>query len=167
MIMARGAVVSGEGSQRGRRLTHRPPAEEDAVAGARIEPQRRAHGGEEDRRLHPWGLHRALGDGLLAAEEQREPLRLAVGEAQRVVDGGAAAVGVPGPAVGVALDRAGAAFDLDEDEALGREHEDVDLIDPALVVDELEVRPRAPGLVPADACAGTRALRAPTRTRTA
>jgi hypothetical protein len=93
------------------------------------------------------GLHRALGDGLLAAEERRETLRLAVGEAQRVIDGGAAAVGVPGPAVGIALNRTGTAFDLDEDEALGREHEDVDLVDPALVVNQLEVRPRAPRLV--------------------
>lgn len=96
---------------------------------------------------HPGGLHWALGDGVLAAEERRETLRLAVGEAQRVIDGGAAAVGVPGPAVGVALNHAGTALDLDEEEALGREHEDVDLVDPALVVDELEVRPRAPGLV--------------------
>ena len=88
-----------------------------------------------------------LAMACLAAEERRETLRLAVGEAQRVIDGGAAAVGVPGPAVGVALNRTGTALDLDEDEALGREDEDVDLVDPALVVDELEVRPRAPGLV--------------------
>jgi hypothetical protein len=94
--------------------------------------------GQEDSRLEERRanlLHRPL-----AAQEIDQRLRLAVGEDQGVVVSGAPAVVLdPGPGAGVALDVTGAALDLDQEEALGRQDEGVDLVDRAVAGDELEV----------------------------
>ena len=77
----------------------------------------------------------------LAAQERDQLLRLAVREQQRVVDRLPAPVAAPRPRALVALHDAGPALDLDEVEALRRQREQVDLVDRAVVGDELEVRP--------------------------
>jgi hypothetical protein len=88
----------------------------------------------------------ALNTDGLPPQQAGEPLRLAVGEDQRVVVGAFATVGDPQPRVRVAADDAGPALDLDEEEARRRQDQRVDLVDLAFLVDELEVGPGVPGL---------------------
>ena len=75
-----------------------------------------------------------------------EPLRLAVGEDERVVVGTFSTIGNPQPGVGIAGDYAGPALNLDEKETRRREDQRVDLVNLPFLIDEFEVGPRVPGL---------------------
>ena len=86
---------------------------------------------------------RLLPQRRVSTQEGDQLLRLAIREQQRVVDRLQASVVPPRPRALVALHGVGAAPNLDEVEALGREDEQVDLVDRPVVGDELEVRPRA------------------------
>ena len=83
----------------------------------------------------------------LAAQERDQLLRLAVRQQQRVVHRVNTTAAAPRPCPLVALHDSGPALDLDEVEALRRQDEQVDLVDRPVVGNELEVRPRAVGVV--------------------
>src|SRR5262249_7041030 len=76
-----------------------------------------------------------------------ELLGLEVGGQDGVGGGDEAALRVPGPGAGVAVDAAGPALDLDEEEPHWGEQEQIDLVDAAVEGDELEVGPGPVGLV--------------------
>ena len=83
-----------------------------------------------------------IADRTLALEEGDQPLGLAIGQEQRVVDKRLAALVFPDPGVRVAIQHAWAALDFDDEEAAGGQHQQVNFIDAAVVRNELEVRPR-------------------------
>ena len=98
---------------------------------------RQEHVGFQERARH------LLPQRRLSTQEGDQLLRLAIREQQWVVDRLQAPIVPPRPRALVALHDSGAALDLDEVEALRRQHEQVDLVDRTVVGDELEVRPRA------------------------
>ena len=83
----------------------------------------------------------------LAAQERDQLLRLAVRQQQRVVHRLNTTAAAPRPCPLVALHDSGPALDLDEIEALRSQDEQIDLVDRPVVGNELEVRPRAVGVV--------------------
>ena len=103
-------------------------------------------GREKHQRLDVRHLRAAAAEGVLAAEETREPLGLEVRQLERVVEGAATAVVFPEPGAAVAGDRAGVALDLDQEEAVGGVDEQIDLVDRAVEGDELKQRPGPEGL---------------------
>ncbi len=101
---------------------------------------------EEDKRRDEWDL--LPPEGALAREQRLQTLRLAVREQHRVVV--AALAGLTGrhalPCPGITANDSRPALDLNEEDALRADDEDIDLADGS-VEDELEVGPRAVGLV--------------------
>ncbi len=91
-------------------------------------PSRRTVGdvGEEDRRVNVGALVPEL-----PLEQIAEHLRLEVRAGVRALDGAAAAVLGDGPVDDVAREHAGVALDLDEEQALAREEEQIDLVEAA------------------------------------
>ena len=83
----------------------------------------------------------------LAPQERDQLLGLAVREQERVVRRLDTAVLAPSPRAPVTLHDAGLALDLDQVEALGRQDEQIDLVDRPVIGDELEVRPGPVGFV--------------------
>ena len=124
----------------------RAAAQEHAAAGVALQPAGHRGGGQEHQRREEGQAHLGLDHRTLTLHQAGQPLALAVGEQQWVVDRAVATVGGPGPGVRVAADHARARLDLHHEEACRREHQRVHLIDPAFVVNELEVGPDVPGL---------------------
>jgi hypothetical protein len=116
----------------------------DAVARGRVQHAIDVEGGEKDYR-HDEG-HPYLGDGLLALQQGLEAFGLAVRKQERVVRGDRPALVAPRPGAHVALDHPGAALDLDKEEPGRAQHQEVDLVDAAVVRDELEVGPGSVGV---------------------
>ena len=114
--------------------------------GQALEPARQAARRQKDRRFDEGQPELGLGDGRLTAQQAGQTLGLAIGEEERVVDRGRSAVGRPGPAMRIAGQNARAALDLDQEEADRRQHQGIHLVDLALIVDEFEVGPDAPGI---------------------
>jgi hypothetical protein len=106
-------------------------------------------GDEGDREIAvPAVLRARAGEGGLALQERPEPLRLAVGEDERVLDGAFRTVrSAEPPHLVVAEEGARVRLDLDEEDTGGGDGEEVDLVDGAVVGDELDVGPRPVGLV--------------------
>ena len=124
------------------------PRSDDPLLGARVKGGPVPDRGQEDQRLDPGRDPRpaAPRERILAAEHGGETLRFPVGKRQRVVGCDRAPLRRPGPAGRVPTQRARAGLHLDEDEPDRGQDEGVHLVHTALVVDELEVRPGAPGL---------------------
>jgi hypothetical protein len=83
----------------------------------------------------------------LPFEKALQLLSLEIRKKDRIVDGGAAALVLPGPGAGIAEEPAGVALDLDQEEAAGRKNEQIDLVDRAVEGEKREVRPGPIGLV--------------------
>ena len=121
-------------------------AEQEACSGRFGQVDLEPWGGAEHGRFDAGNFDSGSG-GPLPFQKAFELLRLEVREKDRVVDGGAAALVLPGPCAGIAGEPAGVAFDLDQEEAAGGEDEQVDLVDRAVEGEKREVRPGPIGLV--------------------
>ncbi|MDQ3431705.1 MAG: hypothetical protein M3467_05715 [Actinomycetota bacterium] len=97
---------------------------------------------EEDGRAyvgHPGPAALVAGDPL---QQAAQPLGLAVGQQQRVLDRAV----VVHPRRAVAGDPAAPVLELDQVQAVARQHEEIDLIGRAVVADELQVGPGPVGV---------------------
>ena len=83
----------------------------------------------------------AIPEGFLAAQQAFQALAFAVGENERVLNGLSAALMVPGPILSVPPQVPGVAFDLEQENPLRARDQHIDLVDRAVVRDELEIRP--------------------------
>jgi hypothetical protein len=102
--------------------------------------------GQEYEGRHPWWPLTL--ECWLAGEERPEPLRLRVGEEQGVVEQRPGAVGpFQPPALAVTGQHARPRLDLDKEETAGCDGQQVDLVDRAVLGDELDVSPSPVGLV--------------------
>ena len=121
-------------------------AADDAFFSADIEVRALTDCGKEDQRFDPNGSLRAsaAAQRFLPPKDGRQAFGFAVGHRQRVVRRHQMAIGGPYPSVSVATDGPRPGLDLDQDKSGRRQDEGVDLVDPAVVVDELEVRPSPP-----------------------
>ena len=124
----------------------RPPVLKGRRLGQTFQPAGKAAGGQKDRGLDEGKTNLCLGDRWLATQQAGQPLGLAVGQDDRVVVGVGSSVGGPGPAVRIAPQHAGAALDLDKEQASRRKYQGIDLADLAFIVDEFKVRPDVPGI---------------------
>jgi len=95
--------------------------------------------GKKNQRLDEGAFE--VAKGTLPGQQTLEPFALAVGKDQRAVVAAADAFVFPDPVVGIAGDSAGFALDLDQKDALGAGNEGVDLVDRAVVGDELKIGP--------------------------
>ena len=102
---------------------------------------------QEDDLRDPWRSIGAAAEGILSLQQRGKTLCFPVGQQERVVDSVEAAIRRPNPAVCVAVDCARAALDFDNHQSGGPEHEQIDLVDPTLIVHKFEVRPCVPGTV--------------------
>ena len=114
-------------------------ARADASAGVLGQFDLQALGGDEQQRFEVRAA--VVLERLLMFQQPGELLALAARQQQRVVDRLHAAFVLPRPAGGIAGERAGMALDLDQEEADGREDQDVDFVDAAVVGDEVEALP--------------------------
>ena len=120
-----------------------------ACASAAFESAPHAASGQKDDGFYEWPP--VLGERLLRLQKADELLRFPVREQEGVVDQELGAVLLAAPGVGVPRDRAAPTLDLDQIDLVDRYHEQVDLVDAAVVGDELEVRPRAERLAVGEA----------------
>ena len=145
-----GAVAAAEGSEDPRvgaaAVGGVAVAEADAEPGGVGQVALEVGGGEEDERLDERHPDAAAG-GRLVVEEVGELLGFEVDELEGIVGGAEAAVGFPRPGAGVAGDAAGAALDLDEEEAEGGVDEEIDLVDRPIEGEKFKQRPGPPGLM--------------------
>lgn len=100
---------------------------------------------QEDQRLDE--READIAGRLLPLQQRSQLARLPVGQQERTVIGLRAAVAVQHPGHGVAFERAVPALDLDQEQPLGGEHQEVDLIDAPVLGDDLDIGPGAVGLV--------------------
>jgi hypothetical protein len=114
-------------------------ARADIIGGGTLELRPGQRMGQEDDRLDERDLQASKSP--LAGEKALQPLALAVREEDRVVLGVSLAFVFPSPARLVALDNPWSALDLNEEGTLGADHERVQLVDRAVISDELEKRP--------------------------
>ena len=84
----------------------------------------------------------------MTRQQRPQPLRLPVGQNQRMRKGLLRAVrSPPPPALSVAKEHAGEGLDLDKEDPPRRYDQGIDLVNGAVISDELDVRPCAVGLV--------------------
>ena len=124
----------------------RPAVLERGCLGQPFKPAGQAGGRQKNRWLDEGKPDLGFCYGRLAAQQAGEPLGLAVGQDDGVVVSVGTAVGGPRPAVRIAPQHAGAAFDFDQEQAGRGKHKRIDLADLAFIVDEFEVRPDVPGI---------------------
>jgi hypothetical protein len=123
------------------------PAEAgDMIPSARVEAAVEVGIGEEDERCDEW--KRLAAQRRLTSEQRLQSLRLPVREDHRVVEADLACpAGLRAPPrTRVTANDTGPALDLDQEQTLRADDEEIDLADVA-VLDELEVRPGAIGLM--------------------
>ena len=123
-----------------------PVPKADAQPGVALQVELEIGVGAEDEGLNE-GHRPFFLAGFLPLKQGAELLGFQVGREQRVIDRRELAVHLPGPRSRVSEQPAAAALDLDEEQALRREYQKIDLVDAAIVGDELEVRPGAVGLM--------------------
>ena len=80
---------------------------------------------------------------LLSLQQRSQLLRFGVSEVIGVIDGLQGPVGLPSPSSGIAPQPPRPTLDLDQEKALAREDQQIDLVDAAVIGDELKVGPRA------------------------
>jgi hypothetical protein len=102
---------------------------------------------KKDGLCHPRGSVHPPPEGLLPRQDVGKAFRLAVRQQERIIDYAPATIGRPAPATCVTVDRARSTLDLDQDESSRRQDKQIDLINPALVIHELKVRPCPPRFV--------------------
>src|SRR5204863_9099972 len=123
-----------------------PVPPEHAGREIRGQPEFDPRGGAEHERLDE--REAKAGATLMRRQQRGQPFRLAVGRYQRVIGfDGSGTVG-PAPRVRIADDAArGTGLDFDEEQSLRGEDERVDLVDVAVIRDELEIGPQADRLL--------------------
>ena len=84
-----------------------------------------------------------LFDGLLTLQQRPQLFGFAIGGNGRIIVGELATLVLPGPRACVAAENARTALDLDQENSDRSQHEEVHLVDAAVVRDEFEVGPHA------------------------
>lgn len=98
-------------------------------------------GRAEDERIEEGDPTLELLDGLLPLQERLQLLGLPVRRQDWIVVGEQLPVVLPDPGSGVAPNDAGAALDLDQEEADWGQEQEIHLVDAAIISDELGIRP--------------------------